>query len=170
VFVFRNASCIYLPWNHSHLKTVTFTNKDIDNPEAQGLLGDTRFLWSLEEKSREKQKKTNKVRNNDNSNYQLLHPIATIKIGSAGARLLRIDSHKLLDLMDHDERLESSFRLLLLKSLKLKIGNLLLAQQQQCQVNLKESDNCEGNVTIPSAKDDEQKENETRSLTNRTIC
>eukprot|EP00571_Detonula_confervacea_P008953 CAMPEP_0172328360 /NCGR_PEP_ID=MMETSP1058-20130122/60312_1 /TAXON_ID=83371 /ORGANISM="Detonula confervacea, Strain CCMP 353" /LENGTH=346 /DNA_ID=CAMNT_0013045473 /DNA_START=237 /DNA_END=1277 /DNA_ORIENTATION=- len=144
--------------------------KHIDNPEAQGLLGDTRFLWSLEEKSREKQKKTNKVRNNDNSNYQLLHPIATIKIGSAGARLLRIDSHKLLDLMDHDERLESSFRLLLLKSLKLKIGNLLLAQQQQCQVNLKESDNCEGNVTIPSAKDDEQKENETRSLTNRTIC
>ncbi|KAL7529362.1 hypothetical protein ACHAXR_002926 [Thalassiosira sp. AJA248-18] len=71
------------------------------------------------------------------TDYQKLQPIATITIGEKGARLLRIDSRKLFDLMDHDERLESSIRLLLLKSLKLKIGNLLLAQQeQQHQVQL----------------------------------
>jgi len=144
--------------------------KHIDNPEAQGLLGDTRFLSSLEEKqsqSRGKQKQNtrNGRSSNDIMNNQLLHPIDTIQIGPAGARLLRIDGHKLLDLMDHDERLESSIRLLLLKSLRLKIGNLLLAQQEECQFNINLSDDsCEGRTSGSVDKDTESKENEATSL------
>mmetsp|Transcript_31627 Transcript_31627/g.58408 ORF Transcript_31627/g.58408 Transcript_31627/m.58408 type:complete len:428 (+) Transcript_31627:248-1531(+) len=134
--------------------------KHIDNPGAQGLLGDTRFLYNLEEERRGKQKKTQDSRNDDTSNYQL-HPIATITIGPKGATLLRIDSHKLFDLMDHDERLESSIRLLLLKSLKLKIGNLLFAQQQQRESNSNNvSDYFKGDATDPADKEDKQHENE----------
>lgn len=112
--------------------------KHIDDPEAQGLLGDTRFLAIIEEEQfirsgnpRQQSTKNSGDSNANNTSYETLHPIATIRIGPAGSRLLRIDGQMLLDLMDHDARLESSIRLLLLKSLKLKIGNLLLVQQDE---------------------------------------
>jgi len=77
---------------------------------------------------------------------------------------LRIDSLKLLDLMDHDERLESSIRFLLLKSLlsKVEIGNkLLFAQQQQCENDSNNvSENCRGDASESSAKENEQNQNE----------
>ena len=70
--------------------------KHIDDPDAQGLLGVTRFLYFLEEENRREY-------GGINSGYQF-HPIDTITVGSKGAKLLRIDSFKLLDLMDHDQR------------------------------------------------------------------
>lgn len=127
--------------------------KHIDDPEALGLLGDTRFLINLEAEERAQQRRRRGSNNNNRSdtrdicteeevrNYNcdrvdnsdvgasVQYPIATITIGSLGARLLRINSHLLYDLMDHDQRLESSIRLLLLKSLKRKIGSLLIAQE-----------------------------------------
>ena len=121
----------YLYWHYSgnvirsfwekEINTIERTNGiHIDNPHAQGLMGDTRFLYNLEEEGR---------RQNDSSRYysmdEQFHPIATITIGSLGARMLRIDCEKLFDLMENDEQLESSIRLLLLKSLKLKVANLL---------------------------------------------
>jgi hypothetical protein len=106
--------------------------KHIDDPDAQGLLGDTRFLVNLEHEARRQQKTGNDVKNDDCRNYSR-HPIATITVGPQGARLLRIDSLKLFDLMQDDEKLESSIRLLLLKSLKLKIGNLLSAKRQETE-------------------------------------
>ena len=84
----------------------------IDSPEAQGLLGDTRFLYNLEREGYGKDGRSEPY------NGRQMHPIATIAIGSRGTRLLRIDSQKLFDLMDHDERLEASItRLLLLRAL-----------------------------------------------------
>jgi len=91
--------------------------RHINNPRAQGLLGDTRYLYHVEEET------------TMSGGSTPFHPIATITVVS-GSRMLRIDSEKLQDLMDHDDRLESSIRLLLLKSLKLKIANLLLERDE----------------------------------------
>lgn len=104
----------------------------INNQYAQGLLGDTRFIANIEAECRATQFEERKHIKNDidygsSGMDHLYHPIATMTIGSNSAKILRIDSYKLFDLMDHDERLESSIRFLLLKSLKLKIGNLLRA-------------------------------------------
>lgn len=103
--------------------------KHIDEFDAQGLLGDTRFMCNLEaeERARLRDASDNDVENSLINEDRLQHPIATMTIGDKGAKMLRIDSYKLFDLMEHDEKLESSIRLLLLKSLKLKIGNLLRA-------------------------------------------
>jgi len=71
--------------------------KHIDDPDAQGILGVTRFLYFLEEENRRQYGES------VNSDYQF-HPIDTITVGPKGAKLLRIDSFKLFDLMDHDQR------------------------------------------------------------------
>lgn len=71
--------------------------KHIDNQDAQGILGVTRFLYFLEEENRRQ------YGGSTTSEYQF-HPIDTITVGPKGARLLRIDSSKLFDLMDHDQR------------------------------------------------------------------
>ena len=71
--------------------------KHIDNQDAQGILGVTRFLYFLEEENRRQ------YGGSTTSEYQF-HPIDTITVGPKGARLLRIDSFKLFDLMDHDQR------------------------------------------------------------------
>ena len=129
----------YLYWQYSGDIISSFRGKvyssierengmHINYPGAQGLLGDTRFLYLLEEESREKQTQKGRSGMMDDDAIRS-DTIATVAIGNTGAKLLRIDSHKLFDLMEHDERLESSIRLLLLKSLKLKIGNLLFALQ-----------------------------------------
>ena len=129
----------YLYWQYGGHTICSFRGKvlssvertkgmHIDYPGAQGLLGDTRFLYLLEEET-SREKKTQKRRVGVMDDDTIRDTIATITIGDTGAKLLRIDSPKLFDLMEHDERLESSIRLLLLKSLKLKIGNLLFALQ-----------------------------------------
>ena len=71
--------------------------KHIDNPDAQGILGVTRFLYFLEEENRRQ------YGGSTTSEYPF-HPIDTITVGPKGAQLLRIDSFKLFDLMDHDQR------------------------------------------------------------------
>lgn len=98
----------------------------IDDSGAQGLLGDTRFVSFCEGEPANIK--------NDEARKRISNPIGTITIGPKGATLLQINSRKLFELMDNDERLESSIRLLLLKSLKLKIGNLLLAQKNQMNI------------------------------------
>ncbi|KAL3792681.1 hypothetical protein HJC23_009409 [Cyclotella cryptica] len=116
----------------------------IDNPGAQGLLGDTRFISNLEAEQRAQQWDSASVGDNSVSSIDpLQHPIATMTIGSNGAKMLRIDSYKLFDLMDHDERLESSIRQLLLKSLKLKIVNLLKAYHRDNNANGDENNTVE---------------------------
>lgn len=113
--------------------------RNINHPKAVGLLGDSRFLYKLDEHEAE---------TNSNGRPKTLpeadvaastgkddddrpsYPIATATVGGEGATMLRIDSYKLFDLMDHDVRLESSIRRLLLKSLQRKIGNLLRAQEE----------------------------------------
>ncbi|KAL7477325.1 hypothetical protein ACHAW6_003137 [Cyclotella cf. meneghiniana] len=129
----------------------------IDYPGAQGLLGDTRFISNLEaEQGAQQWDGANNLDNTFSDIDPLQHPIATITIGPKGAKMLRIDSYKLFDLMDHDERLESSIRQLLLKSLKLKIVNLLKAYHRDNNAN---GDN--NNVV-----EDDQRKGETRKATN----
>eukprot|EP00541_Cyclophora_tenuis_P003521 CAMPEP_0116561714 /NCGR_PEP_ID=MMETSP0397-20121206/11738_1 /TAXON_ID=216820 /ORGANISM="Cyclophora tenuis, Strain ECT3854" /LENGTH=281 /DNA_ID=CAMNT_0004087891 /DNA_START=661 /DNA_END=1506 /DNA_ORIENTATION=- len=97
--------------------------KNIDDPSAVGLLADMRFLYKLDLQNRAKRKASKKERYDPVDVVR--YPMATIKVGSRGARVMRINSAKLLDLMEHDEQLAASIRALLLKSLQRKVGLLL---------------------------------------------
>lgn len=98
------------------------SGRHINNPRAQGLLGDTSFLYHMENESTMGDGGTDGC-------TSPFHPITTITVVSR-SRMLRIDGEKLQDLMDHDDRLESSIRLLLLKSLRQKISNLLFVRDE----------------------------------------
>jgi len=128
----------YLYWQYGGVVNRTYKGVDIgtvernigkhiDNPDAQGLLGDLRFLYNLDLERQRQQMNTHNGRKygNDYLNMNPVVPIVTTTVASNGTRLLRIDSHKLFDLMDTDERLESAIRLLLLKGVQLKIGYML---------------------------------------------
>jgi len=103
--------------------------KCIDDPTAVGLLADMRFLYNLDMKNRAKQQVAN-----DRSDDRLdivEYPMATIRVGNRGAKVMRIDSTNLLDLMEHDDQLAASIRALLLKSLQRKVGMLLRSTKEQ---------------------------------------
>lgn len=107
--------------------------RSIDDPGAMGLLGDIRFLNRLDEEKLAM--KTNDFRLlNDEPTENLLsvpkfnYPLPTYKSGPKGAKLLRINSNKVLELMKHDDELAASVRGLLLKSLQRKVGHLLLSK------------------------------------------
>lgn len=133
--------------------------RHIDNPNAAGLLGDSRFLCKLDEhEALDIQQNGGKIKQaiegtefgdtDDDTRVfikreeasssmfkfgakpKVFYPMATTTVGPQGATVLRIDSYQLFDLMDHDEKLESSIRKLLLKSLQRKIGNLLRSQDE----------------------------------------
>jgi hypothetical protein len=129
----------------------------IDDPKAQGLLGDTRFICNIEAEERARLKVENENDVGLTDDDQVRDQIATVSIGEKGAKMLRIDSYELFDLMEHDERLESSIRLLLLKSLRLKIGNLLCAYDR-------ESNNNMDGVTYDKTRLSDEEENRTLSL------
>jgi len=105
--------------------------RSIDDPAAMGLLGDIRFLNRLD--------KENNLPSLPNFNY----PLPTYKTGSKGVKLLRINSDKILELMEHDDELAASIRNLLLKSLQRKVGHLLMTkhvivpQKDCCELLLK---------------------------------
>ena len=98
------------------------SGRHINHPRAQGLLGDTSFLYHMENESTMGDGGTDGC-------TSPFHPITTITVVSR-SQMLRIDGEKLQDLMDHDDRLESSIRLLLLKSLRQKISHLLLVRDE----------------------------------------
>lgn len=116
--------------------------KNIDDRNASGLFGDMRFLSKLDEQEEALALKLQgrKIKNEKDAEKETVpnelsksppnYPYATTTIGSREATLLRIDSNKLFDLMENDQRLDSSIRRLLLKSLQRKIGNLLYAQEK----------------------------------------
>lgn len=96
--------------------------KSIDDPTAVGLFADMKFLYSLDLKEKHDQSKEEvKI---------VRYPLATLKVGSKGASLMRISSSRLFDLMEHDEQLEASIRKLLLKSLQRKVGLLLRSKSE----------------------------------------
>jgi hypothetical protein len=132
----------------------------IDDPKAQGLLGDTRFICNIEAEERASLRVENDSDVTHTNDDQVRDQIATISIGEKGAKMLRIDSYKLFDLMEHDERLESSIRLLLLKSLKLKIGSLLRAYDREINNNV----NFEHGMTYDETRLSNEEENRTLSL------
>jgi len=66
--------------------------RHINNPRAQGLLGDTRYLYHVEEE-------TAMSDDDIDCSSSPFHPIATITVES-GSRMLRIDSERLQELMD----------------------------------------------------------------------
>jgi len=109
-------------------------------------LADMRFLYKLDQLNQFKQdeKKINALRSwvrpdkfNSKSSRESSavakpftsdYPMATITAGDKGATLLRINSAKLYELMDHDGQLADSFRALMLKSLQRKVGHLLMVK------------------------------------------
>ena len=118
----------------------------IDDPNSSGLLADMRFLYQMEERSHGKLSKIQRDFLNDVVDFfqnprqkssgtsnkpgvlNATYPMLTMVVGNQGGTLLRMDSVKLLDLMEHDGNLSNSMRRLLLKSLQRKIGHLLDAQ------------------------------------------
>jgi hypothetical protein len=59
---------------------------------------------------------------------RITYPMTTMVIGDKGGTLLRMDSVKLLQLMEDDNNLSDSMRRLMLKSLQRKVGHLLDSQ------------------------------------------
>jgi hypothetical protein len=97
--------------------------KSIDDPKAVGLFADMKFLYSLDLKEK-------KAKSLDNEVAVVRYPLATLIVGRKGATLMRIESEKMFDLMDHDEQLAASIRKLLLKSLQRKVGLLLRSKSE----------------------------------------
>ena len=122
--------------------------KYIDDPEALGFLADMRFLYMMDRNRR--RKRLMELRNIDkNAKMKYLsllqdtlgsswtsatnpaqslkvgYSMATITVKNREAILLRVNGSKLLELMENDEPLSASVRLLLMMSLQRKIGALL---------------------------------------------
>jgi hypothetical protein len=80
-----------------------------------GLIADMNFVEVLEERRRSAVGTRKRRADEDYDSYETWCPMPLIQSGSTGAQLLRIDGKKLLDLMDDDDKLDSSIRTLLLQ-------------------------------------------------------
>jgi len=92
--------------------------KGIDDSCSVGLIADMRFLYRLDQRMAKKMKK--RQNNSDNELMETMS-MSTFTTGSQGAEMLRIDTTAVLKLIDTDERLERSFKMLLLKSVQRKV-------------------------------------------------
>lgn len=108
------------------------TGVSIDDPTSIGLIADMRFVYLSDVLRKQKQQKMNKMitvstwadmeeREGEFMDYLW----STYKAGEAGATLMRINSRKCLDLIQDDPLLESSFQLLLMKSIDTKYRAIL---------------------------------------------
>ena len=129
----------------------------INDPCATGLLADMRFLYKMDEHRRlaQQQQPLHKLKNlfklgqktSPNSSEfddatlpeefrtTTAYPMASVVAGDKGAVLLRINSEKLLDLIEHDDQLRDSMRSILLKGLQRKVGYLLRISALKSEVN-----------------------------------
>jgi len=103
------------------------SGKCIDDSTAFGLVGDMRFLYHINQKERE---------NDDSEIPQNYYPMATIRTGKKGATMMRIKGNSLLKLMENDEKLYNSMKILLLTSLQRKVGALLLLKSNSDKVSI----------------------------------
>lgn len=125
----------------------------LDDPGSIGLMGDMRFIcrFDLQSKRLNELKKhkldyflykcgnTQRLSsyytvdltyiNGEYDNYLW----ATYKTGNSGATLLRINTDECLKMLDDDDDLATSFRLLLMKSLQRKVTALLKSQHEKEQ-------------------------------------
>jgi len=119
--------------------------KSINDPCATGLLADMRFLYKMDDHRRLalKQQPLLKLKHllrlgktspqssevdsalPEEPSTATAYPMASVAAGDKGAVLLRINSEKLLELIEHDDQLRDSMRSILLKGLQRKVGNLL---------------------------------------------
>lgn len=121
--------------------TITYSEQSeatsINDPSSAGLLFDMRFLYALDSpKIQVREQQPDQVLKyflkGDNSNVNTMldkeskeYLLATIKAGSNGARLLRINSQRLSELLELDDQLRNSFRTLIITSLQRQASNLL---------------------------------------------
>jgi len=125
----------------------------LDDPESIGLMGDMRFICRFDVQSKrmnelKKHKfdyflyKCGSTRQLTSSSTVDLNYVngeydnylwATYKTGETGATLLRVNTDECLKILDDDDDLATSFRLLLMKSLQRKVTALLKSQYEKEQ-------------------------------------
>jgi len=121
--------------------TITYTEQSeatsINDPSSVGLMSDMRFLYALDSPKLQvhEQQALQLLKyflkgNNSKMNTMLdtaskEYLLTTINAGSNGARLLRINSERLRELLELDDQLRNSFRTLILTSLQRQASNLL---------------------------------------------
>ena len=123
--------------------------KYIDDPEALGFLADMRFLYMIDRNRRRKRlmelrhiNTKTKARHTSYESHSSAsqswkggYPMATITVKNSEAVLLRVNGSRLLQMMEDDEPLSASVRLLLMMSLQRKIGALLRTGKDQKNMN-----------------------------------
>lgn len=101
------------------------SGKSINDSTSFGLAGDMRFLFHINQKEIKKENSEGiECADIPKSEY----PMATIRTGRKRATMMRIKGNSLLKLMENDERLYKSIKMLLLRSLQRKVSALLLSK------------------------------------------
>lgn len=115
---------------HSNLELVHSIQRHTNNPGPAGigLIGEELLMDTLDLSYSESRGLYDSGSSSSNSSSSKTRPAVTVKVGEEGALLLRIDVSKVAQLVQHDEDLEHSMRLLVLQGMREKIHSYCYAK------------------------------------------